>query len=207
MQRLQGSNQVYAVRQKQKKKKNPLKVIWNAITWVLIMAVVLTAAALVGVRLFGLQPFAVLSGSMEPTYRTGSIVYVKKVDYRTLRAGDPITFMLNEKTIATHRIIEVIPDAEDQSVIRYRTKGDNNETEDAGLVHCKNVIGMPIFSIPYLGYAANYIQNPPGTYIALAGCALLMLLAFLPDLFDDEDKGNKGKKQEPYPYQYPYRYR
>lgn len=180
-----------------KKSKHPLLKIWNTVTWLLIAVVMLAAVALVGVRLVGLQPFAVLSGSMEPTYMTGSIVYVKSVDYHDLEAGDPITFMLDEKTVATHRIIEVVPDEEEPETIRYRTKGDNNDSPDGGLVHCKNVIGKPVFTIPYLGYAANYIQNPPGTYIVIAGCAFLVFLAFLPDLFaDDEEDKDKEKKEK-----------
>ena len=173
---------------------HPIKAIWNAFTWILIAIVVLTAIALVGVRLFGLQPYSVLSGSMEPTYKTGSIVYVKKVDYQTLTVGDPITFMLDEKNIATHRIVEIVPDEEEPDTVRYRTKGDNNDAVDGGLVHCKNVIGKPVFTLPYLGYVANYIQHPPGTYIVIAACAILLLLAFLPDLFGENDDGERRSK-------------
>ena len=154
---------------------------WNIFTWILIGIVVLIAVALAGVRLVGLQPYTVLSGSMEPTYKTGSIIYVKKTDYHSLRVGDPISFMVNERTVATHRIVEIVPDADDPETIRFRTKGDNNDTAD-GLVHYKNVIGKVLFSIPYLGYVANYIQYPPGMYISLAGCAVLVLLSFVPDL-------------------------
>lgn len=46
-----------------------VKKIWNRISGVLVGIVVLLAIALVGVRLIGLQPYMVLSGSMEPTYR------------------------------------------------------------------------------------------------------------------------------------------
>ena len=70
-------------------------------------------------------------------------------------------------------------------MIRFRTKGDANEAEDARLVHYKNVIGTPVFSIPYLGYATNYIQHPPGMYVAISAGAILLLLMFLPDMFPD----------------------
>lgn len=162
--------------------------VWNIFTWALIGVVVLIALALAGVRLVGLQPYTVLSGSMEPTYKTGSVIYVRKTDYRSLRVGDPITFLLSENTVATHRIVEIVPDADDPETLRFRTKGDNNDTEDGGLVHYKNVIGRPLFSIPYLGYLANYIQHPPGMYVSLAGCAALVLLSFVPDLFPDGKK-------------------
>lgn len=173
-----------------------VKKIWKGVTTVLVTLVVILALLLVGARVIGLQIFTVLSGSMEPTYHVGSLIYVKSVDYRELKAGDAITFMLDENTVATHRIVEVVPDEEDSAVLRYRTKGDANEVEDGSLVHYKNVIGTPVCTIPYLGYVASYIQNPPGTYIAISGGAILLLLVFLPDLFGDDDKKNQRKKQD-----------
>ena len=176
-----------------------VKIIWNAITSLLVILVVIGAMLLGGVRILGYQVFTVLSGSMEPVYHTGSLIYVKDVDYRDLGEGDVITFMLNEDTVATHRIVGVVPDEADPSVIRYRTKGDANDAEDGSLVHYKNVIGSPVFTIPYLGYVANYIQNPPGTYIAISGGAVLMILVFLPDLLgsdEEEKKTEKPKKKK-----------
>ena len=174
-----------------------VKKIWDGVTTVLVALVVVLAVLLVGVRVVGMQVFTVLSGSMEPTYHTGALIYVKKVDPFQLQSGDVITFMLDEDTVATHRIVEVVPDDEDPTVVRFQTKGDANDAIDGSLVHYKNVIGSPVFTIPKLGYVANYIQNPPGTYIAIAGGAFLLMLVFLPDLFDDEgDKPKKKKKGE-----------
>ena len=89
-----------------------LKTIWNWLSGILVAIVVLLAVALVGVRLIGLHPFVVLSGSMEPEYHVGSLIYVKSVDYKTLQVGDDITYMLDEDTVVTHRIIEVLVDEE-----------------------------------------------------------------------------------------------
>ena len=174
-----------------------LKKIWNFVSTVLVAVVVLLALLLAGARIFGLQVFTVLSGSMEPTYHTGSLIYVKKVDPFTIQPGQPITFLLDEKTVATHRVVGVVPDEEDTTVIRFRTKGDANEAEDGTLVHYKNVIGEPVFSIPYLGYLAEYIQHPPGMYVAISAGAVLLLLVFIPDIFSDDEKKNDpdgGKK-------------
>ena len=165
-----------------------IKRIWNWISSILVASVVLLAVALVGVRIVGLQPYVVLSGSMEPTYPVGSLIYVKSTDYKQLKVGDPITFLVSEDTVATHRIIEVLPDEDDPNTIRYFTKGDANDAPDGSSVHYKNIIGKPVFSIPYLGYVSNYIQAPPGKYVAISGCALLMLLVFLPDIFVKDEK-------------------
>ena len=171
-----------------------IKKICSVLSTVLVIVAVLLAVALVGVRVVGYTPYTILSGSMEPTYHVGSLIYVKKVDTSTLEVGDPITFALSEDTIATHRIVEVVPDEEDASVIRFRTKGDANETVDGALVHYKNVLGKPVFTIPYLGYVADYIQHPPGMYTAIAAGVILLLLVFVPDMFDDE---KKKKKENP----------
>lgn len=171
-----------------------LKKVWNIVSSILVALVVILALLLVGARVVGLQVFTVLSGSMEPTYHTGSLIYVKKVDPYTIKEGQPITFMLDENTVATHRVVGIVPDEEDPTVIRFRTKGDANEAEDGSLVHYKNVIGTPIFSIPYLGYVADYIQHPPGMYIAISAGAVLLLLVFIPDIFADDKEQEKKKK-------------
>ena len=170
-----------------------------------LAAAVLLAVLLVGARLVGLRTFTVLSGSMEPTYHTGSLIYVKKVDAANLSEGTVITFMLDEDTVATHRIVGVVPDEDEPGVVRYRTKGDANEVEDGSLVHYKNVIGTPVFSIPKLGYVANYIQHPPGTYVTISVGAMVLLLMFLPELIGvltadnekEEPKEKKARKEPP----------
>ena len=176
-----------------------LKTLWNVITTVLVVAVVILAILRVGVRVVGLTPYVVLSGSMEPTYHTGSLIYVKKVDPFTIESGTPITFMMDEDTIATHRVVQVVPDETDASVVRFQTKGDANDAVDGSLVHYKNVIGTPIFSIPYLGFVSNYITNPPGMYIGFTVLGLIILMLFAPDLLkaaDAADKKAEEKKQK-----------
>ncbi len=171
-----------------------LKLIWNIVSSVLVALVVIVAILLVGVRLVGLQVFTVLSGSMEPTYQVGSLIYVKQTETGNIAVGDPITFMMDENTVATHRVIEIVPDEENPSVIRYRTQGDANDNADASLVHSANVIGVPQFSIPYLGYLANYIQNPPGTYIAIMVSLLLVIMVFIPDILFSSDSDKKTQE-------------
>lgn len=180
--------------------KTTIKKIWNVVSTIIVVLVVLLAILLVGVRLMGVQVYTVLSGSMEPTYKTGSLIYVRKVDPQKLNPGDVITFMLDEDTVATHRIVGVVPDETDPTTIRFRTKGDANFYEDGQLVHYKNVIGKPVFTIPGLGYAANYIQHPPGLYYAIAAAVVILLLAFLPE---PSAKKRKEEKTHPEPVSRP----
>ena len=144
---------------------------------VLVWLIMLCALFLVGSRLIGYRVFAVISGSMEPTYRAGDLIYVKEVDVNTIQVDDPITFVMNEDlVVATHRVVRI--DAANRC---FYTKGDANDQEDSDPVHFNNVIGVPKFSIPKLGYVSNFVQNPPGTYITIMTCILLILAVFLPD--------------------------
>lgn len=174
-----------------------IRKIWNGVTTGIVIFVVILAILLVGARLVGLQVFTVLSGSMEPAYHVGSLIYVKDVDYKQLQPGDVITFLLDEDTVATHRITEVLVDENDPDTLRYFTKGDANEAPDGSSVHYKNIIGTPVFTIPYLGYLASYIQQPPGMYVAIAAGAILIMLVFLPDLFADDEEEKQPKKDDP----------
>lgn len=163
------------------------KKIWNVVSTVLVVLVVLCAVFMMGSRLIGYQCYTVISPSMTPVYNVGDLIYVKKVDPNTIKAGDVITFLVNEDlVIGTHRVVRV--DAEKQ---HFYTKGDANQIEDQNPVHFKNVIGVPQFSIPKLGYVSNFVQNPPGMYITIGIGALLILLVFLPDMLvkkkEDED--------------------
>ena len=161
-----------------------MKKIWDTATTVLVVLVVIFAIFLMGSRLVGLQVFNVISGSMEPTYSVGDLLYVKAVDPDSVKVGDPITFVLNEDlVVATHRVVEI--DSENR---RFTTKGDANESEDASPVHFNNLIGVPVFSIPLLGYVSAYIQNPPGMYVAIVLGAGLLLAVFLPDLLTKKEK-------------------
>ena len=173
--------------------KNPaFKKAWDIISTILVILVVAFAVLLVGARLVGLNVYTVISGSMEPTYSVGDLIYVKEVAPESIKPGDPITFVLNESlTVATHRVVAV--DAENQ---RFTTKGDANEIEDAAPVHFNNLIGKPIFAIPLLGYVSNWVQNPPGTYIAVGGGFALLLAVFVPDIVAGFKKDDKEKNVE-----------
>jgi len=146
--------------------------------------VVVLAVVLVGARLFGLQVYSVMSGSMVPKFPVGSLIYVREVDYKTLKPGDVITYRLNSTTISTHRIVEVHTDGG----YSFSTKGDANDDEDGPPVLAADIIGKPIVVIPLVGYIAYFIQRPPWMYIAIAAGALLVMLIFLPDLLGKEKK-------------------
>jgi len=134
------------------------------------------------------QVYGVLTGSMEPQYPVGSLIYVTPVDASELRVNDVITFSVSPNVIATHRIVELVLDENNPSLVRFRTKGDANREVDASLVSPSNVIGKVQFSIPQIGHLANYIQHAPGTYVAILVCGLMIAFVFYTDSLETKFK-------------------
>ena len=154
-----------------------LKKIWGIVSTILVVAIVLCAVFLMGSRILGYQVYTVISGSMEPEYMVGDLLYVKPVLMEEIHVGDDISFVLNEDlVVATHRVVRI-----DIEKKHFYTKGLANEIEDGDPVHYNNIIGVVQFNIPLLGYVSDFIQNPPGMYITIAAGAVLIILVFLPD--------------------------
>jgi signal peptidase len=159
-----------------------MKKIFDIVFTAIIVIVLLFAFLLVGVRIFGLKPYVVTSGSMEPNYPVGSLVYVKKVGPNELQVKDTITYVIGNGTVVTHRIVEVLPDEDDPTVVRYRTKGDANDHADGTLIHFNNVLGKVTFCVPIIGFIAHFVQTPPGCYLLIVVLLILVLLSFLPNI-------------------------
>ncbi len=154
------------------------KKIWNVTVTLLLAAALALAIAFAGVRLAGLTPFTVTSGSMEPVYPVGSIVYVKKVEPHQVAVGEAITFRLTGGAVATHQVWAI----EGES---FRTQGIANLTpegtiqHDAAPVPFDDLIGKPVACIPGLGYLYTAIRTPAGLCALVflgAGACLISLL-------------------------------
>lgn len=105
----------------------------------------------------GLRSFVVLSGSMEPKIRVGSMVFAQKTDFYTV--GDVISFTNKKNETITHRIIERIPKTEGNY---YQVKGDANNTSDTDLIPEKSVVGEVVFAIPIIGTLTYRLRTPIG---------------------------------------------
>jgi len=118
------------------------------------------------------QILTVLSGSMEPAIKTGSIVVTKPVDQ--YKINDIITFINPQKKneSITHRIVDM---KVVEGNILYKTQGDANNASDSRKVQQKEIIGKVLFDIPYLGYAVNEARKPLGFALIIILPALIII--------------------------------
>lgn len=168
-----------------------LRTLLSAISTLLVITVVALAILLVGVRLVGLTPYTVLSGSMEPAYHVGSLIYVRPIDAQDIEVGTPLTFTVSDGSlVATHRVVEIITE---NGETLYITKGDANDVTDPPLKYSR-VIGSPVFSIPFLGYFSTWLQSGAGVIAGIALAAMLLLTSLLTELLPGD-----GKPAQPLP--------
>lgn len=104
---------------------------------------------------FEFKSFVIISESMEPTIMTGDAILVKEVKQEELKVKDIISFQDGD-SINTHRIVEIL---EDNGIIKYKTKGDNNKKEDKELVTYDKIEGVYQFRIKGFGKIVEVIKN------------------------------------------------
>ena len=111
-----------------------------------------------------------------------------------MKEKDPITYIIDGKTVVTHRIVRIEYDESDPTSLSFITKGDNNNHEDGEPVLPHQIIGKPVFSIPLIGYVVYFIQRPPWNAVAIGLLVVLLICSFVPDLID-KWMGPDGKNQ------------
>ena len=107
------------------------------------------------------KAYVVHSGSMEPTLMVGSLLF--SISAENYVQNDIITFRKNDgDNLITHRIYaKTYPEGIDNSP-EYTTAGDANEEFDSRKIYNEDIIGKAVFSVPYLGYFANFAKTPKG---------------------------------------------
>jgi signal peptidase len=120
----------------------------------------------------------ILSGSMEPSYHVGGLVFINtRATAEEIAPGDTIAFYLRGDTVVTHRVVSV-----DAAARTFTTKGDANNTEDLAPVPFDSLIGKAALHIPMMGYALMNLATSKGFAAGAILLAVLIILFVLPVL-------------------------
>ena len=144
-----------------------------AITVALVLVVALAVLAVIGPT-FGWHVNLVLTGSMEPSVHTGSLIVTRPVAPEAIAVGDIIIFRsVVGETFTAHRVVEITKEPE----LRFITKGDANNGRDPNPVAPGQVAGLLVFQIPYLFAVLGLVRTPFGL-VLLIGIPALILVAY-----------------------------
>jgi len=152
--------------------KKVLKILENIIFSFLILIALLIVVSLLPIK-NNYKIYVVMSGSMEPKIKTGSLIFSQPVnDYQV---DDIITFKSensNTKDTTTHRIIEKNVENDE---VEYTTKGDANNSNDQETVNKEQIVGKYVWGVPFLGYLIGYIQTLPGLILIVVIPATIII--------------------------------
>ena len=191
---------------KKGKDKRVFKYITDVISWTCLCILILIGALLVwyfiSAKIYASKGekytpyfslYTIISPSMEPNIKVYDVILDTRVDdVNTIKEGDIITFIssgnLSSGMTITHRVVEVLHTDEG---LRFRTKGDNNQTADGALVIPENVLGKTLLRIPMLGRVQFLLASKGGLLIFILIPAVGIIVYDIIKLFRVKDVSDK----------------
>ena len=154
-----------------------------------IMCVILTPILLINLTLIaksyinqdevpsvgGYLPLIVLTDSMYPEIESGDLIICHTAEASEIKVNDIIAFFDpagNGASIVTHRVLEVV---EENGEVKFRTKGDYNNTEDKMLVPSDSLVGLYKTRIGGAGNIAMFMQSTTGLIV----CVVFPIIALV----------------------------
>lgn len=123
----------------------------------------------------GKFPLIVLTDSMREEIKGGDLIICDVIDAEDVKVNDIISFFDpagNGTSIVTHRVLEII---EEDGTIMFRTKGDNNNTEDKKPVPADKLVGIYRMRIPGAGNIAMFMQSTAGLIVCVVVPIILLV--------------------------------
>jgi len=182
------TNKVDRNKEREKKGGSAFRVIGNVVTALLLIVMLTLSFFLIQSKLSGGTPaiagyqmYVVLSGSMNPAFDTGSLVFVKPIEPAAITEGDIITFSSSGDAtrLTTHRVVGINQD----DSLSFVTRGDANNVNDPNPVPAENVVGRVTGSVPYIGYLFGFAQTRQGLILLIFIPGLLLIILELRRLF------------------------
>ncbi len=135
-----------------------------------------------GVKMiFNHSTLVVLTDSMEPTYKVGGAIFIEKVDAKDVKVGDDLTFYYDSwGVVVTHRVLEVTPPSEGETLYTFKLHGINTSSKQCGseeapmdctdqyqIVTSDKVIGKVVGSSHFVGQVFTFMMEPYGLVLLL----------------------------------------
>jgi signal peptidase I len=124
----------------------------------------------------------VLSGSMEPAFQRGDILFLNNAVH-DVHVGDVVVFKIKDRDIPiVHRILKVHRDVA-TGAVELLTKGDNNRVDDRGLyapgqlwLSRDDILGRAVGTLRYVGMVTIALNDYPVLKYVLVGLMGLFVL-------------------------------
>jgi signal peptidase len=127
---------------------------WLALTPMLAVLVVIVVLVS---GVFRYWSTAIGSSSMAPNINMGDVVVIDKDygDADAIETGSVIAFR-HDNRVVVHRLVAIHNSADG---LELQTKGDNNASEDAYIVHENDLVGVVRWRLPLIGWPTVWIDQ------------------------------------------------
>ncbi|KXJ71898.1 signal peptidase complex catalytic subunit SEC11A [Aedes albopictus] len=123
----------------------------------------------------------VLSGSMEPAFHRGDLLFLTNQE-EPVRVGEIVVFKIEGRDIPiVHRVIKL--HEKNNGTVKFLTKGDNNSVDDRGLyapgqlwLTKKDIVGRARGFLPYVGMITIYMNEYPNLKYGILGLLAVYVL-------------------------------
>lgn len=139
--------------------------------------------------ILGYAPMTVLTKSMHSEIPKDSLIITKMVDMNTIKTGDDITYLLEDNTTITHRVIAIYEDYEGSKKRGFKTQGIDNPMPDKDIVFADNVVGKVIFHSLLVGQIIVFVRENI-VFILVLGVLTIWLIHSLKTYFSIRKKGH-----------------
>jgi len=182
------------------KSKRCLKIIFNIIFWIVIVAFAGIAALSVIAKktdkpILDYSVLWVMTDSMEPNIESKSFILVKRANVAELKKGDIITFKSRNSAIAgslnTHRIDEVVEQGKE-----FITKGDNNPIRDAEHVYAEDIKYSYVGNLHMLTFFGRVLASESGFMIFLSSIMLVVILVSIVSIKKTRNESKEELKEK-----------
>lgn len=104
---------------------------------------------------FYIGAYVIATESMTGELNRGDAAIYERYEDQTVTEGQVIAFEKND-IVVVHRVVDI-------QIIngrnRYFTKGDANDSNDAGFIYDSDIIGLVNLKIPYIGYPTLWLRS------------------------------------------------
>ncbi|EEZ97812.1 signal peptidase complex catalytic subunit SEC11A [Tribolium castaneum] len=124
----------------------------------------------------------VLSGSMEPAFHRGDLLFLTNYPEEPVRVGEIVVFKVEGRDIPiVHRVLKL--HEKENGTVKFLTKGDNNSVDDRGLyapgqlwLTKKDVVGRARGFLPYVGMVTILMNEYPTFKFTILVCLAFYVL-------------------------------
>lgn len=171
-----------------------MKVIWKILKGIITVFLVIVLCLVVfqkvtknKVTIGDIYIFQIATGSMQPEYKVGDVIVVKKEDPTKLKVGDDVTYLGQYENfkglIITHRIMDI---REENGKRYFITKGIANVLEDPEISE-DDIYGKMIYHTVLFSFVGRLMTNPYVYYFLFVVVAISFSYEIISSFITKED--------------------